>query len=404
MGKNYPPPIISTEPGSWAHSTVTVRWPETASRLTVENDFPSSIHQQIKDLKNDIHAGSIRYLEDPAAPDLEDWRDYIQPYLGKNWREVPWFFAEHYFYRRIIEAVGYFTTRSDPFLYSKEQGLIKTDGDIQSFCKFLTEGLTENRSNDKILREALFFSLWGNQADLSLWPAGAEKNPKHSSWNILKDYLLEDHSKQIISRLIKVDTPVKQVGMILDNAGFELVTDLGLADILLGKGIAEEIVLHVKAHPTFVSDVIKEDITQTVDHLISSSSKDVSGFGERISGYLEGGNIIHREDFFWNSPLAMWELPSDLRDELSKSDFLISKGDANYRRLLGDREWDFTTPFHQVIDYLPVPLGALRTLKAELAVGLKLDQIQEVFNQDPDWMVDGKWGLIQFAPGKTGKE
>ena len=97
----------------------------------------------------------------------------------------------------------------------------------------------------------------------------------------------------------------------------------------------------------------------------------------------------------------MWDLPRDIREDLKKSSLLISKGDANYRRILGDREWDITEGFHQIVDYLPVPLAALRTLKCELAVGLDLDQIQFVFNQDPKWMINGKWGVIHFSPGKN---
>jgi hypothetical protein len=53
------------------------------------------------------------------------------------------------------------------------------------------------------------------------------------------------------------------------------------------------------------------------------------------------------------------------------------------------------------VDFLPVPLVALRTLKAELAVGLDRDQIQEVGNLDPTWMVDGRWGVIHYAEGKA---
>jgi hypothetical protein len=96
----------------------------------------------------------------------------------------------------------------------------------------------------------------------------------------------------------------------------------------------------------------------------------------------------------------MWKLPQELNEDLSQSDLLISKGDANYRRLLGDLEWDFTLPFEKVVDYLPVPLVALRTLKAELAVGLSLEQIQETYNRDSNWMVDGKWGVVHFSQGK----
>ncbi|MCK4489624.1 MAG: DUF89 family protein, partial [Anaerolineales bacterium] len=176
--------------------------------------------------------------------------------------------------------------------------------------------------------------------------------------------------------------------------------DLGLADTLLNNQLTDEILLHVKAHPTYVSDVIDDDIAQTVEFLKASEEQNINNLGNRLEKHIQENKIKTKAHFFWNSPLPMWEIPLDLGEDLSGADFLISKGDANYRRLLGDRQWDFTFPFHQAVDYLPVPLAALRTSKAELAVGLDLDQIMEVYNQDPKWMVDGKWGVVHFAPGK----
>lgn len=55
--------------------------------------------------------------------------------------------------------------------------------------------------------------------------------------------------------------------------------------------------------------------------------------------------------------------PKDLRDE---SALVFLKGDANYRRLIGDRLWPTDTPFSDVAGYFPAKLCALRTLKAEL--------------------------------------
>src|SRR3990170_8219336 len=66
-----------------------------------------------------------------------------------------------------------------------------------------------------------------------------------------------------------------------------------------------------------------------------------------------------------------FQLPDDLRSELGRMALVIVKGDANYRRLLGDGHWPPTTPFEKVPAYFPVPLVALRTLKAELIVGLQ---------------------------------
>jgi hypothetical protein len=35
---------------------------------------------------------------------------------------------------------------------------------------------------------------------------------------------------------------------------------------------------------------------------------------------------------------------------------------------------------------------------------LDLERIQEVKSQDPDWMVDGRWGVIHFTGGKDPDE
>ena len=403
MTTKYPQPIYSTEPGSWAQSTVIDRWPEIANRVINENEFPPQVLEQLIQLKDGIPEGPIRQLQDPRAPDIKYWESYITPWAGKNWLEVPWFFAEHYFYRRIMEAVDYFNLGLDPFGYQKEQGLNKTRKEIQAYASVLMNWMKDKDQAQSHIRQAIYFSLWGNQADLSLWPAGSSGTLKHLSPQSFKDNLLADDTNRIIKLLFSNNPPVRRVDIMLDNAGFELVSDLGLADTLLNNHLADEILLHVKAHPTYVSDVIDDDITQTVEFLKASEEQDINNLGNRLEKHIQENKIKTKAHFFWNSPLPMWEIPLDLREDLSGADFLISKGDANYRRLLGDRQWDFTFPFHQAVDYLPVPLAALRTSKAELAVGLDLDQIMEVYNQDPNWMVDGKWGVVHFAPGKSSK-
>jgi uncharacterized protein with ATP-grasp and redox domains len=398
MVKEYPPPIISDKPGSWANSTVVIRWPDTAREVLKDNEFPLSIKENITQLIEDIPNHPIRHLEDPQAPDWEIWSSFITPWEGKNWLKVPWFFGEHYFYRRIIEAVDYFNTGLDPFWKKKQLGLEKSQDDIKSLAVNLDQ--LQNNQKVEMLSGVFLSSLWGNQADLSLWPAGSSANPEQFSQLALKSYLLADDSQKLLNQIKKIKPSTGQLGLLLDNAGFELVTDLGLADTFLRCGFVSRVDLYVKAHPTFVSDVIEIDVHQAIEYLAKSSDQLTRALGIRLEDYIKEGRLKIQAHYFWNSPLAMWELPPDLYKELGKADLLISKGDANYRRLLGDLEWDFTLPFHQVVDYLPAPLAALRTLKAELVVGLNLEQIQETYNQDPNWLVDGKWGLIQYAPSQ----
>ncbi len=403
MKKEVPSPIFSNIPGTWANSTVSKRLPDIAGRVIEENHYPEDINQNLFTLQEDIKHHSIRHLLDQKAPDQRSWEVYVQPYLDQNWFDVPWFFTEHYFYRRIMEAVDYFKLNLDPFGYQKYQGLAKSKKDIQYLCDFLEGRIGDQVNSQETLKEGLYFSLWGNQADLSLWPAGSDSSPQHNSQQILQDHLLADHLPQIIELVCEGEKPLPRVDLLLDNAGFELITDLALVDILLGNNLVEQIVLQAKAHPTFVSDVIPGDVLLAINFLIEESDSATKSFGLRLQDYTRSGKLRTTSHFFWNSPLPMWLLPDDLEEEWKDSSLVISKGDANYRRLLGDRQWEMSLPFQQVVDFLPVPLAALRTLKAELAVGLDPDQIRLVAAQDPEWLVDGRWGVIHFAEGRLTK-
>jgi hypothetical protein len=155
--------------------------------------------------------------------------------------------------------------------------------------------------------------------------------------------------------------------------------------------------LNLKIHPTFVSDAMISDVQDTVRFLAQEENKATAAFGERLQGYLEDSRLLMSDHPFWTSPFAFWLLPDDLRQELSQSRLIISKGDANYRRLLGDRMWPFTTSFQAIMSYTPAPLLALRSLKAELAAGLTEAQIERLNREDPDWLVNGRWGVIQFV-------
>jgi len=399
MTKNYPPPINGTRPGSWCFSSIKDRLPKIAQRVIEENEFSPQINANLKQLQSEIPNKPIRELIDQGAPDQASWEKFIKPNLSKKWLEVPWFFVETYFYRRIMEAVDYFNLQQDPFAYQKQQGLEKSIEEITILAGFLTENLDNPGRIDKILRDGLYFSLWGNQADLSLWPAGSAADPRNDSRKSLKDRLIANDINQIIKIFTKTEQPIKRVDIMLDNAGFEFVSDLALVDILLNHQLVDEVILHVKAHPVFVSDVIDVDLRKTIQYLNGSGDEKTASFGKRLEDLVHENRIQTRPHYFWNSPLPMWELPRDIHEDLRGSSLLISKGDANYRRILGDREWDFTERFHRAVDYLPVPLAALRTFKCELAVGMDLDQIQYIYNQDPKWMVNGKWGVIHFSPG-----
>jgi hypothetical protein len=75
---------------------------------------------------------------------------------------------------------------------------------------------------------------------------------------------------------------------------------------------------------------------------------------------------------------------------------VILKGDVNYRRLLDDRHWPYTTRIEQATDHFPAPFLVLRTLKGEIVVGLEPGQGEVLTTQDPTWLINGKRGIIHL--------
>ena len=74
----------------------------------------------------------------------------------------------------------------------------------------------------------------------------------------------------------------------------------------------------------------------------------------------------------------------------------IMKGDANYRRLLGDLHWPFDHPFVDVAAPFPGDVCALRTLKSGVCCGVSVAEQERARATDASWCTSGKFGVIQF--------
>ncbi len=398
-----PEPLSGSVSGSFAHYTVTQRFPKILHQTLADNEFPPNIRLNIESLIEEIPSALLTEIIDPGSPDVKDWQRYIDPYLGKNWLQVPWFFVEMYFYRRILAAIGFHqpgvTGGYDPFIEQKQQALESAGDSISNLGEQLTQALgswqsgSEDQGAD--LKQLLVLNVWGNQADLSMWSAD-ENRPDHQDMANQRAHLLVDDSNQVFEYLDSNHEGSKVIDFVLDNYGPELVHDLALADYLLSTGLVSVVRFHAKPTPHYVSDAMIKDIHSTIAYLAGNSEKSVREFAKRVNEHLQVGRLDLKEDYFWTSPLYFWEMPHHLHRELSQSVMVISKGDANYRRLSGDRNWPPTTPFREVLRYFPSPILALRVNKAELALGMSPEQVQTLDDQDPDWMFNGNWAVIQF--------
>jgi hypothetical protein len=370
--------------------------PAIARRVIVENSFPDTVNDGLEKLATELVAGYIQPLVDDTGADIGGWNKYLQLYLGQRWIDIPWFFAETYFYRLILNITGYFSPGDwqgvDPFALQKHQGLETSFDSISKLCHQVNSWL-DNPKEDALLG-LVYFALWGNRVDLSLWSA-FEDDRSQFDIQTQQTHILANDAEDVV-KLINSNQQGR-FDVVVDNAGFELVCDLCLVDFLLGSGLAKQVKLHLKPHPTFVSDAMIQDVHYTIDFFANSNNWDVTFLANRLQEYLELGRLTLSSDYFWTSPLPFWEMPDTIRDDLAASNLTIIKGDANYRRLLGDRHWDYTTNINDIISYFPAPMLALRTLKSEVAAGIKPQIIQKVAPNDANWLTNGQWGVIQLV-------
>jgi Damage-control phosphatase ARMT1-like domain len=449
-----PPPICSDVVGTWAYDTMSRRVCQDIIWNIVLKDCADDLSQSqflsIRDaiiaLRTELQFAAttpLTALSLPSSGDVdqqqrkewEEWNKILLPYIENRdtWLSAPWLVTEFYVYRRLMQCFDYWNPQSagymyDPFITQKRNGLISSTGNAEpalTKLQVLLEQLHQCEGEDGTLVRAGFLfatqlSLWGNKMDLSLWPADVNAASTDVFSSILEQAstnLLHDDSNQLNDYCCQTlrmrnrssdESPASKVhvDIIVDNAGFELVTDLSLAQYLIESGIACTVTFQMKSHPTFVSDALEKDLLETVEYyegLDPSQFPACAHAGQQWRKMLNKGQWVCVEHSFWVQPLAMWDMHESVRSELqSRCNLAFVKGDANYRRLLGDRTWDLSAPFEDVVGcYFPVPVCALRTLKAELGCGMGRQQVERAASLDPNWMTNGRFGVVQFGRGSN---
>ena len=390
--QTLPPYLMTSDPGSFACATILERKPQIICQVIRDNAYPIEIVRALEEFRDEIASRSIQPLRESAS-DVSTWNDALAAYAGKTWLEVPWYFAEAFFYRKLLEATRYFQEGAgqglNPFQKQK-QTQIETDvrrlaGEWEQFSAL----------DSQVLFEALLHSsLWGNRTDLSNFTVKVTAQGSLAARQE-RHLILIDQTEQVRGILVG---GVQRVDFINDNVGIDLLFDLALSDFLLGQGWAHEIHLQLKQQPFFVSDAMPGDVEQTIALLKAEPSQAVSALGTRLADDLTSRCLILDTDPFWTSCLMFRQMPPHLKEQLARSSLVLLKGDVNYRRLLDDLHWPPVTRMQDVADYFPAPLVVLRTLKGEIIIGLEPGQAEALQAEDPTWLINGKRGVIQFVP------
>jgi uncharacterized protein with ATP-grasp and redox domains len=382
---------MTSDPGSYARATIVHRKPQIIRQVLADNAYSEAIIQELENYSQEISTREIQPLTEDF-PDVEFWNHELEKYSGKTWLEIPWYFAETFFYRRLLEAVTYFQPgrlyHQNPFQAQKIRQIQKDVSGlapaISGFCEL---------SPEIAFSTLLHSALWGNRADLSNFSVKEQVSAGNTTLNERENILI-DHTQDVYSIL---SSGIDQVHFINDNVGADILFDLALAEFLLSRQWVQTVTFHLKNQPFFVSDAMIDDVTMMVQLLSEQADTPISRFGFALSQYIHAGALRLTQDPFWTSCLMYNQMPSSLEASLSRAGLVILKGDVNYRRLLDDLHWPHTANFAEITSYFPATFVSLRTLKAEILVGLQPGQAEAFQAEDPDWLINGKRGLIHLV-------
>ncbi|XP_002063954.3 damage-control phosphatase ARMT1 [Drosophila willistoni] len=348
-------------------------------------------------LHQDISENRLLTVFHGKAPDTQSWNKFLLGlYEEKNqWLSAVWLHAECYMYRRIwaIFNRSYTLKNYDYFSQQKISGAILYK-DLMLNARNSTKGLERSEEN---LQFMLQLSLWGNQN----WDLSREEDIltliDEQEHNLLVD------ESAICWRLL-TETTLKPIylDIVCNNAGFELFADFLLAEYIIETGLAQRVRFHVKPIPWFIKDATQLDITWLLRYLCTHEFPQLAAFGRRLRGFVRDRSIIICKDTnFWTSPRefsAMKKLCPCLYLTLSEASLVIFKGDHNYRKLLGDINWDWVTPFKDCLKgFLPTSLCALRPIKTDIYCGLPTCMVEWQTDDNPKWMTTGEKAVIQVA-------
>lgn len=299
---------------------------------TAEAGFDAATVERLKGISRVIEADGAMVIDLRGWP-FKGWEQLPARMNGKRPSQTPFFDFEYWMYFRILSAVRFGETRTDPFRSVKHR-------DLERHIAWAEEALTKITD----LKGGLNLSLDANAHDLS------QVSKPGKTYDIGRELLDIDAAN------------LTRLNIIADNFGGEFVADLVLAIIAAEAGV--EVVVHVKQLPIFVSDTTADDVTILLDRVSSSGV-----FGKRLLEAVRRGLIRFASNPFWSAPEFLDRLPVE---ELGTGERVLTvlKGDLNFRRAIGDVTVDVETPFEKLLLLPSAPLLSLRSIKSYCVAGV----------------------------------
>lgn len=371
----YPKNITTADRNSFAYHTITIRLPAILDGIIQNNNFSMEINNKLFALKNSIPTGRLELLQEKSSVDQEINKEIIVQHY--TWDDCPFIFAENYFYQKLVQITEFRQNSIDFFSYKKELDIRDKKEYILNLLSSYQNifSMPVQTAGSLLLKQ----NLGGNLADLS--------QLKQMTGNSL--HVIIDHTKQFLEKL----QYLKRVDIVLDNSGEELLNDVFLARWLLEKVGINQVYLHFKNIPYFVSDAMIRDF----DFLrtISANISAIQVFWDQTMTFINENRLILKAHDCWSDFIQYRNFEKHILDDLNQSDLILFKGDLNYRKLVGDYYWDHSEKTKNIVNYFKTDILIIRVLKSEVVTGIDAQQSQRF---DENWLINGKYGVIEYCP------
>jgi hypothetical protein len=378
-----PLPLRTDGSNAFARHSMQVRVPGIAREVVERGAFPMSVRRDVEKLASDLEGNALVPAPRPPAADVEGWTRAHVEHTGETWLRAEWFYAELAFYRELTTRCRFWETGRDHFEGAKEEELAGERPWERLGLALAAAGPREER-----VFGLLDDALWGNRVDLSYKVAASRARAD--------DDLIVDERAAAVLRLVR---PGVDVYVVVDNTGTELALDLALVAAVLEDPTARA-TLHVKLEPVFVSDATARDVWRVVERMGQGPPE-----GRRLAAALtasfEEGRLGVVPDAFWSGPRFLRHAPAHIRAAFRAASIVVFKGDANYRRVVGDALWPPAAPFSIACSYLDATIVCLRTMKSDPVLGLPEGLAEELDRTDPLWRIDARRGLVQTFVSET---
>ena len=324
---------------------------------------------------------------------------------SSKWTSLSDEVAESLFYHKIsialeANAITGNEATFDCFLDNKLSSLRKSQIFLEEISNRLPDVIME-KDPVEALKKFLLVSVWAMQGarklicnDESITGTANKRRAFNDGLQSQMEYLALNDLPEVMK--IFRDGGDGDVSIVLNNTGKELVADLALAYTLLVLNLCKTVTFHTKAYTVNRYGATNVDVYGHIEHLadpVHSSVWAVRHFGEALRAFINTGRIKIIDDDFWCLPTPLWEMPQHVESMLATSKLVIVKGDANYRRMLGSRNWPLSDK--SALKYWHVPVCAIRVMETEIGCGFdEVTAKQATFNKS--FMTSGRWGQIQF--------